>query len=456
MDLDAPPEREELQGVLRRAVDGIRATPPPTAQFDEWQRRYSQTVAGVDPQRATVPAGRKRMLRRLVALAASAAVLAGIWFGLSNFTSSGPGTNAFAQTLEHIQNAKTMTWKTIFYEHITTKDEKHTWFKAHTTECAYKAPGLRREVRLDDNGQVESVEIRDTIRGRELTYTPKAKKATLSEIAPWSDDPGPFSYYRDKLNVPNLQWVGTRKTTGGEVNIFRNAFRDHNNERDWSIDFWIDTKTKRLVEVYQPGADIYDPEHDPARDNAPEEKWSSARAMGGAEKDIRYDVALDDSLFRLEPPAGYAVEVKKRDRVTEKEMIDYLGILADFNDKTFPDQLFPTPFNLMSKINRALKKPRKDLTAAEQKLLDTDRRYGPRFGTVGNAPVLVFFAWDPDSTVEKSLRYLGKGVKLGDKDRIVCWYKLKGAKDPKTYRVVYGDLSVKNVEPEDLPLPVEP
>ncbi len=52
--------------------------------------------------------------------------------------------------------------------------------------------------------------------------------------------------------------------------------------------------------------------------------------------------------------------------------------------------------------------------------------------------------------------YLGKGVKLGDKDRIVCWYKLKDAKDPKTYRVVYGDLKVKDVASEALPLPVNP
>ena len=83
-------------------------------------------------------------------------------------------------------------------------------------------------------------------------------------------------------------------------------------------------------------------------------------------------------------------------------------------------------------------------------------RYSWRFGTVGNAPILVFFAWDSDSIVKDSFRYMGKGVKLGDKDRIVCWYKLKDAKAPKTYRVVYGDLSVKDVAPEDLPLPVEP
>jgi len=67
---------------------------------------------------------------------------------------------------------------------------------------------------------------------------------------------------------------------------------------------------------------------------------------------------------------------------------------------------------------------------------------------------VVFFAWDPDSTVKGSFHYLGKGVKLGDKGRIVCWYKLKGA-NAKTRRVVYGDLSVKDVASEDLPLPAE-
>jgi hypothetical protein len=58
-----------------------------------------------------------------------------------------------------------------------------------------------------------------------------------------------------------------------------------------------------------------------------------------------------------------------------------------------------------------------------------------------------------DSVVEGSFRYLGKGVKLGDVDRIVCWYRLKGA---DTYRVVYGDLRAKDISPEALPLPDQP
>ena len=41
-------------------------------------------------------------------------------------------------------------------------------------------------------------------------------------------------------------------------------------------------------------------------------------------------------------------------------------------------------------------------------------------------------------------------------NRIVCWYRLKDAKDPSIYRVIYGNLSVKDVAAKDLPLPVDP
>jgi len=57
-----------------------------------------------------------------------------------------------------------------------------------------------------------------------------------------------------------------------------------------------------------------------------------------------------------------------------------------------------------------------------------------------------------DATEPKSFRYLGKGVKLGDGERIVCFYKLKGA---AKHRAVFGDLTVKDVDAKDLPLPVD-
>ncbi len=45
--------------------------------------------------------------------------------------------------------------------------------------------------------------------------------------------------------------------------------------------------------------------------------------------------------------------------------------------------------------------------------------------------------------------YAGAGVSLGDTKTAIFWYQPAGF---KTYRVIYGDLRVKDVAPEDLPM----
>ena len=49
---------------------------------------------------------------------------------------------------------------------------------------------------------------------------------------------------------------------------------------------------------------------------------------------------------------------------------------------------------------------------------------------------------------ENDWHYVGNGVKLGNAESPICWYR---PDDSETYRVIYGDLSVKDVAPEDLP-----
>jgi hypothetical protein len=44
--------------------------------------------------------------------------------------------------------------------------------------------------------------------------------------------------------------------------------------------------------------------------------------------------------------------------------------------------------------------------------------------------------------------YVGKDVKFGDAESPVCWYR---PTDSETYRVIYGDLSIRDVAPENLP-----
>ena len=119
-------------------------------------------------------------------------MLACIWLGISLVHAPGVDAVGFAETLRQIEKAKTMTWTTVRYEHATSKDGKKTWLNKAYGQGFYKAPGLHRTVWLDDKGQTELVTIRDNMRGRELSYYPKEKKAHLEEMRPWPDDPARF------------------------------------------------------------------------------------------------------------------------------------------------------------------------------------------------------------------------------------------------------------------------
>ena len=47
-----------------------------------------------------------------------------------------------------------------------------------------------------------------------------------------------------------------------------------------------------------------------------------------------------------------------------------------------------------------------------------------------------------------NVHYQGDGVKLGDSDTVILWYR---PLDSINYHMIYGDLTVKEVAPEDLP-----
>jgi outer membrane lipoprotein-sorting protein len=387
------------------------------------------------------------MKSKMTKFAAAAAIIIAVLIGVNQFTGSIEiGATAFAQVLEQIEQAKTITWKTTFYSEVTSKDGKRTWIETETREFAYKSPGLYRDVHFDENGQIHHVTIEDAVNLKRLSLNPRKKTATIRELAmPFCDPRGAFFWEKEYIKTRELELVGRRQTKTGEVDVFRTAFFDEANNEDWSYDFWVDAKTKQLMAVYIPGANIYDSENDPARNNPPETEWFTSKPIISVKHDINFDAELHELLFSLEPPEDYSVEHKPRHRVTEDEMVDFLGILAEYNNKTFPDRP-ATPSS--DKINEIYEMPEKDRTVAEQMLLETLDYY--KMAGLNMMPTGHFVQ---DHTVEKSFRYLGKGVRLGDQTRIVCWYKLKGS---NSYRAVYGDLSVREVTPKDLPLKVYP
>ena len=49
---------------------------------------------------------------------------------------------------------------------------------------------------------------------------------------------------------------------------------------------------------------------------------------------------------------------------------------------------------------------------------------------------------------ENDWHYAGEGVQLGEAPTPICWWRPDGS---ETYRVVYGDLSIEDVAPEEVP-----
>lgn len=238
----------------------------------------------------------------------------------------------------------------------------------------------------------------------------------------------------------DLEYLGTKEIEGRKANGFRYAYviPARSNE-NWSHDVWIHAATKQLIAFKVPGVDILDPD----------KVYKEGGSGGGGYlmHDIVFGAKLDDSLFSFQPPDGFTFKSVGAPEFTEKDVIEYLGILVEYFDKIFPDSALKwsdgAEYDRFSKIEGM---PRDERTPAQNRLVEFRQKHGD---VPGLGPLHVFVHYQ---IVKGSWKYLGKGVKLGDKSRIVCWYK---PRDSKTYRVIYGDLSVKDVAAEDLPLPIE-
>jgi hypothetical protein len=397
------------------------------------------------------------------AIAASLLVALGaMWFRSGESLDS----SAFAQTISAVDAAQTVTWTGTVFWRATGKDGKRTWLKPERHLHAYRHPGLYRETTLGEDGNPQRISVRDVRAQRELVLDPKKKKAVLKMWAPDPSEGAPFAWVGDALgdrrlatglSVKSLELVGAKQNGTGKANVFRITFSVG---APLTFDVWIDAESKQLLETHEPGSDTFDPTTAADRDNPPEAKPSRLTVAGRIESEIVLGAKLDPSLFSLDPPSGFELERLTPPTVTEDEMVEYLGATARFNGGTFPDRPFASGVDEKALAgdasksreqkarNSALLKSPQDRSQVEQKMIELRAKYIGQ--GVLDLPVHRFVE---DQTVPKSFCYLGTGVKIGQADRIVCWYKLKSTGE---YRAVFGDLTIKDVSPQDLPLSVKP
>ncbi len=159
-------------------------------------------------------------------------------------------------------------------------------------------------------------------------------------------------------------------------------------------------------------------------------------------KNIEFDVPLEESLVSMEVPAGYTmkdiaihiIEVPAPDNhlsnATEEDLVESLRIWAEIIlDGAFPDAIGTDHFIKQAYVLgyklASLRLPVSEGGQFQKGMLFLQKfEFGGKWG------------------------YAGKGVKLGDADKIILWYQPQGS---NTYRAIYGDLRVAEVAEEDLP-----
>jgi outer membrane lipoprotein-sorting protein len=160
-------------------------------------------------------------------------------------------------------------------------------------------------------------------------------------------------------------------------------------------------------------------------------------------KNIEFDVPLEESLVSMEVPAGYTlkdmtlniIEVPAPDNLpynaTEEDLVESLRIWAEIIlDGAFPDAIGTDHFM-------------KQAAVLGYKLASLGL---PDSGEMEQFPKGMIFLQEFEFGGKWG--YAGKGVKLGDADKIILWYQPQGS---NTYRAIYGDLKVAEVAEEDLP-----
>jgi hypothetical protein len=422
---------------------------PPRPDFEAWRARHPDALGALEP----LPSTRSQPYRRIVmtglkCIAASLVFVAGLFLFRAGGTLD---RTAFADTIPGVDNAKTVTWTTTYYLRVKSRDGKRTWLQEGRTQHAYRHPGHYRETRLDQAGEPSSVEITDVRAGRMLVLYVKEKKAILKSPFGQPDVRGPFAWVGEALRerivaktlrVKSVSLQGRKEIDKTQANVVRAMIERGADQGYARHDFLFDEKSKRLVAIWIPNENDFDLETAPERGQPAEKAISSITPIAYWEHEIVLDPKLDAADFSLDPPAGYAYQTIAEPTITEEEMVAFLGAAARFNDGVFPD----SPFAAFdgAKFNAASMKGAATRTPAEGELIRLHDAYLTR--EVYRPPVRQFVE---DHTEPGSFQYVGGGAKVGQADRVICWFKTRGS---TKHRAVFADLSVREVTPSELPL----
>ena len=158
--------------------------------------------------------------------------------------------------------------------------------------------------------------------------------------------------------------------------------------------------------------------------------------------DFTFNVDLDESLFSLEPPAGYTTQTANwnASRVGESDLVETLRLYSQRSGGRFPDSLV---------LSEALKVHGKHEAASGPNKRQKGSQSGFQESTNDFERLSRGLQFAVSLPPEAGTHYAGKGVSRGTADTPIFWYR---PKDGKTYRVICADLSVREADtPPNVP-----
>ena len=341
--------------------------------------------------------GRMTPLHKRIS-AAVACIAAGIAVVVVLTLSNGAATIAWADVQEQIRNIRTLRFKLT----MCAKGGAEM-----VGEMMVMEPGLMRH-KMEK--PMKGVTIIDLAKGKMITLMPQQSKVMSVDFS--AADDATIRGFHDRFMIAHLKKLAEQSETElGEKEINGRTARGYRVEKpDMTMSVWVDAETCALVEM---------------------EMTVFRGEMKMAMTDFEFDRKLDEKLFSLEVPQGYT---ELTPGVTLKmpayeDVAVLLRVMARMNDGAFPDALPESP----------------SIATYKEHLQGFDRVLGPKEGrkvvmSLGRA--IMFLKDHPDT------HYAGTGVKLGDAETPIFWYK---PNDSETYKVIYGDLSIKDTAGGDLP-----
>ena len=344
------------------------------------------------------------MKSSITKIAASAVIIIAVMLGINYIGGSPDGASvAWADVLENIEAARTV----MYIREFESSDEKEV------VETRIMEPYHYREDVIESNSKYKVV-IRNTKLNKNLLLFPHTKMGVIGD-----DGDSPVYELRAYERLKRDFRDGTEKNLGriklnGRETVCFEISKDNK-----TITVWADPDTALPIQIEE----ISDENGD---------KKKVVRS------DIRFDMEFDEQLFSLTPPADYCLVDLETQRIqtpfelTEQHLIEGLAVYPKYLDGKFSTWY-------MGGRPKTEEVKRKCLADVEkiQNWSDEDSNKS----TLG----CEFIERLPEGS---DYQYVGEDVKLGDTNKPVCWWKPPGS---KTYRVVYGDLSIRDIEPSDLP-----